>query len=344
MTGMKEAIKQISEKRDLTHDLATGAMDELMSGNCTDALISAFLIGLKLKGESTEEITCFAKVMREKSIGINPKVKNGLVDVCGTGGAKLKTFNISTISAFVMAGAGCTVAKHGNRSNTSKSGSADLLEALGVNLGADFRTVERSIEELGIGFLYAPNLHPAMKYAAGPRSELGIRTVFNILGPLTNPAKASCHLMGVFDPKLVDKFPQVLKNLGVKRALVVHGLDGIDEISTLGETYVGELESGRIKHYKIHPEQFGLKIADFELINNLPPAKSARLAAKILRGDLQDERLEIVLLNSGAGIYVAGKAESIQEGIGKAKQSIRSGAGYGKLVQLVQKTGGKLTI
>lgn len=340
MSYMKEAIGQIVEGINLSPDLATGAMNELMSGSCSSMLISAFLTGLVVKGETVEEIAAFAKVMREKSISINPKVTKDIVDVCGTGGAKLKTFNISTVSAFVIAGAECPVAKHGNRSNTSKSGSADILEALGVNLDADPKTVERAIEEVGIGFLYAPNLHPAMKYAVGPRKELGIRTVFNILGPLTNPAKATCHLLGVFHPKLVDKFPEVLAKLGVKRALVVHGMDGIDEISTLGETYVGELNDGKIKHYRIHPQDFDLKTADLEQIKNRAPSESADLAVKILNNNSPNQLLEIVLLNAGAGIYVAGGAESIEGGIEKAEESIKSGQAYGKLKQLVEKTKG----
>lgn len=342
MQAMRVAIKQIAAGKDLTHRQAEEAMGELMSGNCPDLLVSAFLMGLKLKGESIQEITALAKVMREKSITINPRLNTELVDVCGTGGASLKTFNISTISAFVIAGAGCQVAKHGNRSHTSKSGSADLLEALGVNLEADPETIQSAIEEIGIGFLYAPNLHPAMKYAAPARGALKIRTVFNILGPLTNPAGATCHLMGVFDPQLVDKFPQVLKNLGVKRCLVAHGAGGMDEISTLGKTYLGELREGKIRHYTIWPQQFGFNSPDPELIKNLPPRRSAQLATRLLKNELKDGRLEIVLLNAGAGIYTTGKVSSIEEGVELAEESIKSGASYGKLVQFIEKTGGKL--
>ncbi len=344
MQAMRDAIKQIAAGKDLTSKQAAEAMNELMSGGCPDLFISAFLMGLKLKGESIQEITALAKVMREKSIRINPRLKSELVDVCGTGGASLKTFNISTISAFVIAGAGCHVAKHGNRSHTSKSGSADLLEALGANLNADSKTIQSAIEEIGIGFLYAPNLHPAMKYAVPTRKALKIRTVFNILGPLTNPARATCHLMGVFDPELVNKFPQVLKNLGVKRCLVAHGAGGMDEISTLGKTYLGELKESKIRHYSIRPQQYGFNPPNLELIKNIPPQQSAQLATRILKNELKDGRLEIVLLNAGAGIYTTGKASSIEEGIQLAEESIKSGAAYRKLMQFIEKTGGKLKV
>ena len=212
MTAIKEAIKRVTERKDLNPELAKGAMDELMRGKCSETNIGALLAGLKSKGETVEEIAAFAKVMREKSIRINPDIDEELVDMCGTGGSMIKTFNISTISAFIVAGAGIPVAKHGNRSNTSQSGSADLLEALGVNLEADPGDVENTIEKVGLGFLYARTLHPAMRYAAKPRKDLAIGTVFNLLGPLTNPASASRQLLGVYAPELVEKFPTVLKN------------------------------------------------------------------------------------------------------------------------------------
>ncbi len=339
MTLMKEAIEHVTDRKDLDPDLARGAMKELMSGKTTETNIGALLAGLRSKGESAEEIAAFANVMREKSIKINPQVKGELIDMCGTGGSRIKTFNISTISSLVVAGAGFPVAKHGNRSNSSQSGSADLLEALGVNLDTSPEQVERTIEEIGIGFLYAPNLHPAMKHAAKPRSELGIRTVFNVLGPLTNPASASRQLLGVYDRALVDKFPSVLKKLGVNRALVVHGHPGIDEISTVGETYAGELDRGNITHYKIHPDDFGLAEVTPNEIRDLPPDKSARLALSILKGDLDGPALDVVLLNAAAGIYVAGGGSSIREGLEIARQAIESGNAYRKTRDLVNETG-----
>ncbi len=339
MNQMKQAIEHVTDSKDLDPGLARGAMNELMNGESSKTNIGALLAGLRSKGESAEEIAAFAKVMREKSIKINPEVSEELIDMCGTGGSSVKTFNISTISAFVVAGAGFPVAKHGNRSNSSQSGSADLLEALGVNLDTSPEQVERTIEEIGIGFLYAPNLHPAMKHAAKPRSELGIRTVFNILGPLTNPASASRQLLGVYDPDLVEKFPSVLEKLGVNRALVVHGLSGIDEISTVGETYVGEIDQGEISHYRIHPNDFGLSETEPSDITDLPPEDSARLALGILRGEIEGPAREIVLMNAGAGIYVAGGGNSIREGIDLARRSIDTGEAYGKVKKLVKETG-----
>jgi len=339
MTLIKEAIEHVTDRKDLDPELASGVMNELMSGESSDTSIGALLAGLKSKGESVEEIAAFADVMRQKSIKINPELTTELVDMCGTGGSKVKTFNISTISAFVVAGAGFPVAKHGNRSNTSKSGSADLLESLGVDLNAKPEQVEKAIEEVGIGFLYAPNLHPAMKHAAKPRKDLGIRTVFNVLGPLTNPASASRQLLGVYDRKLVEKFPSVLDKLGVNRALVVHGLAGIDEISTVGKTFVGELNYGKIQHYTIQPGDFGLPEADPEDIGDLAPAKSAQLALGIMTGEIDGPAREVVLLNAGAGIYVAGGGNSLGEGLELARQSIDSGEAYRKARELVKKTG-----
>ncbi len=339
MTQLKKAIQRVTERKDLDSILARDAMNELMNGESSETNIGAFLAGLKSKGESTAEIAAFAEVMREKSIRLKPKVDKDLIDVCGTGGSRIKTFNISTVSAFVVAGAGFPVAKHGNRSNSSQSGSADLLEAMGVNLDSDPKRVEGTIEEIGIGFLYAPNLHPAMKHAAKPRRELGIRTVFNILGPLTNPASASRQLLGVYDRKLVDKFPAVLKELGVTRALVVHGISGMDEISVLGETYVGELKEGKITYRSIHPRDFGMSKASPGDIRDLPPAGSAKLAVNILAGTVTGPARDVVLLNAGAGIYVAGGAGSIREGLEIARHSIDSGAAYRKAKDLVRGTG-----
>jgi anthranilate phosphoribosyltransferase len=339
---IQEVLRRLSEGEELGPRLAGEAMLEVMDGRCTPAQIGAFLMGLRLRGESLEELVAMAKVMRERSVRISPRVDGMLLDVCGTGGAPLKTFNISTVSAFVIAGAGIPVAKHGNRSNTSKSGSADLLEAMGFNLNATPKTVEEAIEEIGIGFLFAPRFHPAMRYVAGPRRELGLRTVFNLLGPLTNPAGAEAYLMGVFHPELVEKFPSVLKKLGVRRAMVVYGIDGVDEISTLGPTYVGELHKEGIRYYKIRPEEFGLKRTTIEKIENVKPQASAKIALELLKGGLKDEYYEIVLLNAGAGIYVAGGAAGIEEGMEKAQASITNGQALEKLRGLIKKSGGQL--
>lgn len=339
MTKMRQAVERVTASEDLDPNLARGAMNELMEGESTQAAIGALLAGLKSKGESVEEIAAFAEVMRKKSVKINPEVNGELVDMCGTGGSKVKTFNISSISTFLVAGAGFPVAKHGNRSNTSQSGSADLLESLGIDLDASPKQVKRAIEEVDLGFLYAPKLHPAMKHAAKPRKELGIRTVFNLLGPLTNPASATRHLLGVYDPDLVDKFSAVLKKLGLTRALVVHGEVGVDEISNVGQTCVGELDHGQISHYKVRPKDFGFSEADLEDIGDLSPAENARLAIRILAGEQKGPARDVVLLNAGAGIYVAGGADSIHEGIEKARESLQSGQAYRVLRRLVNRTG-----
>jgi len=341
---MDRAIERLSNAEDLDVKLARGAMNQLMEGNCSDAQIGAFLIGLSSKGETPEEIAALAEVMREKSVKVAPKSQFNFLDVCGTGGAPSKTFNVSTTSAFAIAGAGVPVAKHGNRSNTSRSGSADLLEALGVNLGADPGLVSQILEEIGIAFLYAPNLHPAMKYAAGPRKQLGVKSVFNILGPLTNPARASYHLLGVFSEELVEVFPRVLNSLGVKRALVVHGRKGEDEVSLCAPTLVGQLREGEITRYEITPEEFGFERVSPEQVSDLPPEESARLAKDILRGEDEGPRAQMVLLNGGAGVFAAGAAESIEEGIGLIRRSIEDGLAYGKLEQLVELSGGSLNV
>ncbi len=341
---MMEALHRLAGGEGLGPELAKTTMLELMDGRCTPAQIGAFLMGLRLGGEGPEELAGMAQAMRERSVKIRPQVNGALLDVCGTGGAYLKTFNVSTVSAFVIAGAGVPVAKHGNRSNTSKSGSADVLEGLGLNLEASPKAVEEAIGEIGVGFLFAPKFHPAMRHAVGPRRELGIRTVFNLLGPLTNPAGAEAHLMGVFHPELVEKFPAVLKQLGVKRAMVAHGIDGVDEISTLGPTYVGELDGDEIRRYEIRPEEFGLKKTTIERIANVEPQASARLAMDILEGRLKDEYYEIVLLNAGAGLYVAGGAATIEDGLEGARESIASGRALEKLIGLIAKTDGNLKV
>lgn len=333
---MKEYISKIVEGQDLSPEEAENAMKTIMSGEATPAQIGAFLTALRMKGETVVEITALAKVMREFADTVHPRVEGPLLDTCGTGGDKVKTFNISTITAFVVAGAGVNIAKHGNRSVTSKAGSADLLEELGVNLMVPPSRVAKCIEDIGIGFMFAPGFHKAMKYAIGPRKEVGIRTVFNILGPLTNPANASSQVLGVFSPDLTDPMANVLNGLGVERAMVVHGLEGMDEISLSGPTRVSELKGGKISTYEISPEDFGLKRASINELQGGDASENADLARMILKGKLIGPKREIIVLNAAAGIYVAGKADTIADGIKIAEMSIDSGAAYKKLTGLIE--------
>jgi anthranilate phosphoribosyltransferase len=331
---MKEHINKLVNGKDLTREEASAAMKTIMSGAATQAQIGSFLTALRLKGETIEEISEFASVMREFANSIHPRVKGTLVDTCGTGGDRLKTFNVSTIAAFVAAGADVPIAKHGNRSVTSKCGSADVLEALDVKIDITPKEVEKTIETVGIGFMFAPLFHSSMKHAIGPRREIGIRTVFNILGPLTNPANAPAQLLGVFDKSLTEKLAMVLNDLGSKRAIVVHGLDGLDEISNTGETQVSELKEGKIETYIISPKDFGLKKAGAKDISGGDAEFNAELAKRILRGVEGGPRQDLVELNAAAAIYVGGKTDSIREGMDVARESIRSGLAYEKLLAL----------
>jgi anthranilate phosphoribosyltransferase len=328
-------ISKLVEGSDLTTDEARDAMKTIMSGNATDAQIGSFLTALRMKGETIDEISACAGVMREFASRIDPKVDGTLVDTCGTGGDKIKTFNISTISAFVIAGAGIPIAKHGNRSVTSKAGSADLLEALDVRMDTTPRDAEKSIEEIGIGFMFAPTFHGAMKYAIGPRKEIGIRTVFNILGPLTNPANAGAQVLGVYDAELTEKMAGVLANLGTKRALVVHGIGGLDEISTFSETKVSELKGGEVKTYEIKPEDFGIKRASPTDLSGGDAKENADIALSLLKDKEGGAMRDIVLINAAAGIYVGGLADSIVDAISLAEKSMDSGAAYDKLTGLI---------
>ena len=323
---IREAIKKVVEGHDLTESEAVAAMQEIMDGEATPSQIASFITALRIKGETVDEVTGFARVMREKSVKI-PTTREpiALIDTCGTGGDRLNTFNISTASAFVVAGAGLAVAKHGNRAMSSKCGSADVLEALGVNIGLSPEQVGRCVDEVGIGFMFAPAHHPSMKHAVGLRKEIGIRTVFNILGPLTNPAGAKRQLIGVFDAYLTELMAGVLKRLGSDRAIVAHGLDGLDEISTLGRTRITELQDGELKTYEISPEDVGLKTAQpKDLAGGEDSAESARILEEVLNGK-QGPARDVVLLNAGAALKVAGKADSFQEGIALAAASIDGG-------------------
>jgi len=320
---IKDAIKEVVQFKDLSVEDAYEVASEIMNGNATTSQISALLISLRMKGETVDELTGFVKVMREKAVSI-PCNKKDVIDTCGTGGDGKHTFNISTIAALVAAGAGCTVAKHGNRSISSICGSADLLEYLGVYLENSPEQVAQSIDKIGIGFLYAPILHRAMRYAAGPRRELGIRTIFNILGPLTNPAGARRQLIGIFDRRFTTLVAQVLSRCGAEHVMVVHGEDGLDEITNTGRTYVSEFCNGTVKNYTICPEDFGMQRVKLETIQVATIEENIECALKVLNREEGPKR-DIVLLNAGAAIYISGKARNLKEGIELARASIDSG-------------------
>lgn len=328
------ALSFLVEGKALPAELARATMLEVMRGRCSEAQIGALLMGLRTKGETAEELTAMAETLRSVCVPVRPRVTRPLLDLCGTGGAPLKTFNVSTVSAFVVAGAGVLVAKHGNRSVTSQCGSADLLEALGIELRLPASEVERAIEEIGIGFLFAPQFHPAMQHVANVRRELGLRTVFNLLGPLVNPAPIQAHLLGVFSGELVELYAQIMRSLGVVRALIVYGVDGVDEISITGPTMVAELCDNQIRTYTVTPEMFELRRAAPEEIAALAPQASAQLTCALLHNTVKGAHYEMVLLNAGAAIYLGGGASSWEEGVRRAEESIVSGKAWEKLESL----------
>jgi len=332
---MKEFIQKFVEGKNLTAEESERAMETIMSGKATDAQIAGFLVGLRMKKETPTEIASFARIMRKFSQKIKPKVDKTLVDVCGTGGDKLKTFNISTTAMFVVSAAGIPVAKHGNRAISSNCGSADVLEELGINLNLKFEKIEEGIEKIGIGFMFAPLHHSAMKYVMPARRELGVRTVFNILGPLTNPANADAQLMGVFDPDLTEKLAKVFKLLKLKSAMVAHGEPGLDELSTLGKTKISELREGKIRTYFVKPEDFGLKRAKPRDMGGGSTTENARILTDILEGNDRGPRTEIALLNSAAGIVVGNEVNNLEEGIEIAKDVLDSGKAYKKLNEFI---------
>ncbi len=336
MMTVVEALQKVVRGESLNAAEAAGAMTTIMEGEATPAQVAALLTALRMKGETVEEIAGFARIMREKSVRLIP-TRTPLVDTCGTGGDKLKTFNISTAAAFVAAGAGVAVAKHGNRSITSKSGSADVLEELGITLAVPPAAVEACIDCIGIGFLFAPNFHPAMKYAAPVRREIGIRTVFNVLGPLTNPAGAPYQVVGVFDAALTEPLAQVLALLGTRRAFVVHGLLGLDEWSTAGATQVSELRDGAVTTRIYLPGDLGLREATpDELLGGGPP-ENAELIWAIFRGQGGPKR-DIVILNAAAALVAAGVATDMRDGLQQAAVSLDSGAALQKLQALREMT------
>ena len=326
---IREAIQKVIVGDALTETEMIDTMNEIMEGETTDAQIACFLTALRLKGETIEEITGAARVMRDKATPV-PTKHALVVDTCSTGGTGLNLFNISTTSAFVVAGAGVPVAKHGNRGVTRQSGSANVLMALGVNIEISPEHVGQCIDEVGIGFLFAPALHGAMKYAIGPRREIGIRTIFNALGPLTNPAGAQAQVLGVYAPELTETHANVLRNLGCKHAFVVHGDDGLDEITTTASTRVSELKDGAVKTYTLDATAFGIPRAESAALLGGSPEENAEITVNILEGEKGAKR-DIVVLNAGAAIVAGGKADSLDAGIELASASIDSGEALAKL-------------
>ena len=326
---MQTAMRAVTERRNLSGDDMRAVMRLIMTGAATPAQIGGFLVGLRMKGETVEEIAAAAEVMRELATRIHVSGLH-LVDTCGTGGDGVHTFNISTAAAFVVAAAGGQVAKHGNRSVSSKSGSADVLEAAGVSLDLTPEQVARCVNEIGVGFLFAPKFHSAMKHAIGPRREMGVRTVFNLLGPLTNPAGAPNQVIGVFSEQWVEPLAEVLQKLGSEHVLVVHAEDGMDEISVGAPTRVAELKDGRVRVFTIQPEQFGFVRGDVKKLAVTSPAESLAIIQNVLANQPGPAR-DIVVLNAGAAIYVAGLAPNLDAGVKKAAEVVASGAARAKL-------------
>ncbi len=330
----REHLKNIVARKDLTESQMSSMILDIFSGEITDAQIGAFMAALSTKGETFEELAGAATAMRRKALRIQTSAGT-VVDTCGTGGDGAHTFNISTTTAFVVAGCGVTVAKHGNRSVSSRCGSADLLEALGLKLDAAPEVVEEALGEVGIGFLFAPIYHCAMRFAARARKEVGLRSIFNMLGPLTNPAAANCQLLGVYAPQLTEMFAQALRLLGSRRALVVHGHDGLDEISVCAPSRVSELRDGMIRTYDIHPEHYFGQVADPGDLVGGDPTETAGITRRILAGE-KGSRRNVVVLNAAAALTAAAAAQDLGDGIRRAAAAIDSGAAAGKLAALVE--------
>lgn len=332
---MKEAIQKVVDGQNLTMEEAKRVMNILLSGEATQAQIGAILTALRMKGETLDELTGFAAVLKEKAEHIAPNVPN-YVDLVGTGGDRTFTFNISTTAAFVTAGAGLPVAKHGNRSISSKSGAGDVLEALGVNIAADPSVVTKCVEEAGIGFMFAQSFNKSMKYVGQARSEMGIRSVFNILGPLANPSDAKCMVVGVYDPSMTEIVANAMSRLGVENGFVVSGEDHMDEFTITGKTTVSEIKDSKVNTYEVTPEQFGLKRASLEELQGGDGAENAKITKAVLKGEEKGAKRDIVLLNAGATLYAGGIADSIEDGIHKAAEAIDSGKAYETLEKLVK--------
>src|ERR1039457_1637580 len=334
-----------SHRQSLTRDEARAVMTEVLTGQCTDAQIAALLVALNMKGETVEEIVGFAEAIRgaatplqlhaDSVLDASGTGRDALVDTCGTGGDTSGTFNISTATAFVAAGAGVRVAKHGNRSVTSKCGSADVMEALGVSINLPPTRISACLEEVGIAFLFAPAMHSAMKYVQPARRELRLRTVFNLLGPLTNPARATCQVVGVYSADLVEKLAEALSMLGLHRALVVHGSDGLDEITISGPTRIGEVREGRVHSYEVTPEEFGLQRATLEEISGGDATLNAKLIREVLAGKKSGRR-DVVVLNAAAALVAAGRADHLRDSVPLAAAAIDSGAAAGKVEALIK--------
>ena len=333
---IREAIHTLLQGKDLTFETAQGVMEEIMSGEATEAQMGGFLTALRMQGETIDEITAFATVMREKGIKIRPGRE--VIDIVGTGGDEVGTFNISTTSAFIVAAGGIPVAKHGNRSVSSKSGAADVLEKLGANLNLSAQQNEKILKLCDVCFLFAQVYHSSMKYAAPVRKELGVRTVFNILGPLCNPAAASMQLLGVYDKKVAETLAKVLSNLGVRRGVAVCGEDGLDEITMTDATNVYEIRESDIIYYQITPEQFGFKRCKLEEIIGGDPEENAKITEGILKGEIKGAKREIVVMNAGISLYLGIDGISLEEGIKKAAELIDSGNAYEKLQEFIKLT------
>ncbi len=331
---IKQLIKKITSNIDLTKEETERLFDILMKGEATDSQIGAVLVGLKMKGETVEEISSAASVMKREAVKVPVSDRSKLVDTCGTGGDRVNTFNVSTITAFVVAGAGAKVAKHGNRSVSSKCGSADIMEALGVNIQMPPEKAAQAIEKIGLAFLFAPIYHPAMKNVIKQRREIGVRTIFNLLGPLSNPADAKFQLMGVYDKNLVEPLTKVLSQLGVKRAFVVHGVEGLDEVSITAETVVGELNDDEINIYRVKPEDFGLKRASLSEIQGGDLEHNLKIALSILEGKDYSPKTDFVALNAAFALKVSGIVENIKDGIELAKETIYSKKAFEVLQKL----------
>ena len=342
-----DAVRALVERRDLSRIEAAGAMDAIMSGAATNAQIAAFLVALRMKGETVEELIGFAQVMRQKVVrirtrgdevaGLTGTDREMLIDTCGTGGDASGTFNVSTATAFVVAGAGLKVAKHGNRSSSTLCGSADVVETLGISLELTPSQVGRCIDEIGIGFMYAPLLHTAMKHVMPARREIGVRTVFNLLGPLTNPAGANAQVIGVASAGLTEPVARVLAELGTIRAFVVHGADGLDEISNTGESQISEVHEGVVRSSRVRPEDFGLPRATIRDLRGGDRGENAQIIQLVLGGE-PGPRRDIVLMNAAAALVAGGKARDLKEGVGIASESIDSGAAASKLATLVERS------
>jgi len=334
---VRNALEKLLNRQDFTSDEMTQVMQSLMTGQATDAQISAILIALRMKGETVTEITAAAEVMRKLASGVEVADKTHLVDTCGTGGDGANTFNISTASAFVAAAAGAKVAKHGNRSISSKSGSADVLEEMGVDLTISASQVAQCVDELNIGFMFAPAHHSAMKHVIGVRKELAVRTVFNLLGPLTNPANAPFQVVGVYQKSLLVPFAEVLKNLGSKHVMVVHAEIGLDEISISGKTHVAELKNGKITEWQINPTDFAMNYQNLDSLAVNSAAESLKIIQSVFENQAS-AALDIICLNAGASIYVAGLAESYRAGVEQAKDIIASGKSLAIMNDFITKT------